>query len=323
MITVLVLMISLLKFLSQKLTLTNSVNQNIFMFVNKMNRIKVTLLIIFTLLSMNAHAAEQKPLISLYTLGENNNNKSVKISVQSILNQGGFLIKDGNSAIKNLNLKKTKNLDKLLQNSDILSDIIDAELIITLKLNYQRINKLSSSVYISSEIYNTQTKNYISTWSTPRKIIRFPKECNYICVNLILSEKVILLSDQLGNSILRILDAKLKEDQNYSNISKVYNFKFYDFKEKDIIYLTDIMVNEFPGFIKITNEQSFGKQNSWSYYSSADLLKLKKWLVISLSDIGLNLENDYELSVSDNNIFVKKFPSFNSMGSKGNSKKFN
>ena len=56
---------------------------------------------------------------------------------------------------------------------------------ITLKLNYQRINKLSSSVYISSEIYNTQTKNYISTWSTPRKIIKFPKDCDDICENLI------------------------------------------------------------------------------------------------------------------------------------------
>src|SRR5210317_423311 len=280
------------------------------MFVNKMDRIKAILLIIFlSLISMNAHSAEQKPLISLYVLGENKNNKSIKISVQSILNQSGFVIKDGNRAVKNLNFKNTTNLDKLLENSDILSDITDADLMITLKLNYQRINKLSTSIYISSEIYNTQTKNYISTWSTPRKILRFPKDCDDICENLILSEKVILLSDQLGNSILRILDAKLKEQKNYSNISKVYNFKFYDFRDKHIIYLTDIMVNEFPGFIKITNEQSFGKQNSWSYYSSTDLLKLKKWLVISLSDIGLNIEMDYDLSVSDNNIFVKKITS--------------
>jgi hypothetical protein len=294
------------------------------MFVNKMDRIKAILLIIFlSLISMNAHSVEQKPLISLYVLGENKNNKSIKISVQSILNQSGFVIKDGNRAFKNLNFKNATTLDKLLENSDILSDITDADLMITLKLNYQRINKLLTSIYISSEIYNTQTKNYISTWSTPRKVLRFPKDCDDICENLILSKKVILLSDQLGNSILRILDAKLNEQKNYSNISKVYNFKFYDFKDKHIIYLTDIMVNEFPGFIKITNEQSFGKQNSWSYYSSTDLLKLKKWLVISLSDIDLNIDKDYELSVSDNNIFVKKFPSFNSIGSKGNSKKFN
>ena len=143
---------------------------------------------------MNAHSAEQKPLISLYVLGENKNNKSIKISIQSTLNQSGFVIKDGNTSIKNLDLKNTKNLDKLLENSNILSDIIDAELLITLKLNYQRINKLSSSVYISSEIYNTQTKNYISTWSTPRKIINFPKDCDDICENLLLSEKVILLN---------------------------------------------------------------------------------------------------------------------------------
>jgi hypothetical protein len=293
------------------------------MFVNKMNGIKTTLLLFFSLLSMNAHCIEQKTLISLYLLEENENNQSIKISVQSILNQSGFIIKDANRVVKNLNLKKNKSIQNLFENNDILSEILDTEIMISLKLNYQRINKLSSGVYISSEIYNTQTKNYISTWSTPRKIIKFPKNCDDICKNLILTEQVILLSEQLGNSILRILNAKLKKDQDYSNISKIYNFKFYDFKDKDIIYLTDIMVNEFPGFIKITNEQSFGKQNSWSYYSSTDLLKLKKWLVISLSDIDLNIDKDYEVSVSDNNIFVKKFPSFNSIGSKGNSKKFN
>ena len=110
----LIQMIFLLKFLNQKLILTSSANQNIFMFVNKMNRIIAKLLIIFlSLISMNAHSAEQKPLISLYVLGENKNNKSIKISVQSILNQSGFIIKDGIRAIKNLNFKNTKNLDKL------------------------------------------------------------------------------------------------------------------------------------------------------------------------------------------------------------------
>ena len=293
------------------------------MFVNKMNGIKAILLLLLSLISMNAHSIGKKPLISLYVFGENKINQSIKISVQSILNQSGFVIKDGNNVIKNLNLKNTQNIQNFIENSDILNEIIDAEIMITLKLNYQRINKLSSIVYISSQIYNTQTKNYISTWSTPIKKIKFPKKCDDICENLILTEKVILLSDQLGNSIIRILDAKLKKDQSYSNISKVYNFKFYDFKEKDIIYLTDIMVNEFPGFIKISNEQSFAKQNSWSYYSSTDLMKLKKWLVISLSDIDLKIDKDYEISVSDNNFFIKKFPAFNSLGSKGNSNKFN
>ena len=76
----------------RKLIITNLANQNIFMFVNKINKIKVTLLIIFlSLISMNAHTAEQKPLISLYVLGENKNNKSIKISIQSTLNQSGYV----------------------------------------------------------------------------------------------------------------------------------------------------------------------------------------------------------------------------------------
>ena len=79
-------MIFLLKFINQKLMSTNSVNQNIFMFVNKMNRIKATLLIIFlSLISMNAHSAEQKPLISLYVFGENKNNNLSKYLFNQLL----------------------------------------------------------------------------------------------------------------------------------------------------------------------------------------------------------------------------------------------
>ena len=57
---------------------------------------------------MNAYSAEQKPLISLYVLGENKNNKSIKISIQSTLNQSGFIIKDGNRSIKKQSKKFTR-----------------------------------------------------------------------------------------------------------------------------------------------------------------------------------------------------------------------
>ena len=49
----------------------------------------------------------------------------------------------------------------------------DSELFIIVKLNYKTINSTSSKISISSEIYNTATKNFISSWSTPRKIINF------------------------------------------------------------------------------------------------------------------------------------------------------
>ena len=115
----------------------------------------------------------------------------------------------------------------------------------------------------------------------------------------------------------------LSDVKNYYKVSKKYNFKLSNFLQKDVIYLTDIMVNEFPGFIKINNEENFGKQAKWTYYSSSDLNKLKKWLIITLADINLNLDQDYELTVSENNFLIRKFPTFGTKGSKGNVSKFN
>ena len=56
---------------------------------------------------------------------------------------------------------------------------------------------------------------------------------------------------------------------------------------------------------------------------SSELNKLKKWLIITLADINLNLDQDYELTVSENNFLIRKFPIFGTKGSKGNVSKFN
>ena len=260
----------------------------------------------FLLASVNLMASDQKPSISIFILDKNENNHPIKLSISSHLTQNGFITKDGNIFLKKITKLNVNNLEFILKNSSILSQISDTELLIILKLNQQLINN-----------------SFISSWSTPRKTINYTNKCDLICKNLLITEAAILLSDQLGKSIIGILNAKLTEVKNYKNISKTYNFKLSNFRQKDIIYLTDVMINEFPGFIKISNEESYGKQSSWTYYSSSQLLKLKKWLVISLAEINFNLDDDYELIISENNFFIKKFPLFNSVGSKGNTSKFN
>lgn len=294
------------------------------MFVNNFMIIFRTLFILVLVsISTNVFALMQKPSIAVFIIEGEKKINAIKLPITSHLNQKGFITRDGNTFLKKINKSNKNNLQFIIENSDLLSSLSKTELLLTIKVNNYIENKNSIRISLTSEIYNSNTKTFISSWSTPIKVINFSDECDLICKNLLVSETAILLSNQLGESIIRILNAQSRDIKNYQNISKVYNFKLLNFNQNDIIYLTDIMINEFPGFIKISNEESFGKQSTWNYYSSSEMIKLKKWLVISLNEINLNLNKDYELIISENNFFINKFPRFNTYGTKGNPEKFN
>ena len=294
------------------------------MFVNNLMIIFRTLFILVLVsISTNGFALIQKPSIAVFIIEGEKKINAIKLPITSHLNQKGFVTRDGNTFLKKINKSNKNNLQFIIENSDLLSSLSKTELLLTIKVNNYIENKNSIKISLTSEIYNSNTKTFISSWSTPIKVINFSDECDLICKNLLVSETAILLSNQLGESIIRILNAKSRDIKNYQNISKVYNFKLLNFNQNDIIYLTDIMINEFPGFIKISNEESFGKQSTWNYYSSSEMVKIKKWLVISLNEINLNLNKDYELIISENNFFINKFPRFNTYGTKGNPEKFN
>ena len=296
--------------------------QKLFFYVNKfMKSFQIIIIIIFTLISNNLLAFNAKPSIAVFVLSEFQNVNSVNISVTSSLNKQGFMAKDGNFHLNKIS--NITNSNAIIKNSDFLSEVTDTDLFIILKLNHKIINQNSSKIFISSNIFNTQTKSFITSWATPRKIINFPNNCNLICKNTLISQSVILLADQLGKSLGALLDLSLNQTQNYKNISKTYNFKSYNIVQTDIIYIIDLMVNEFPGYIKLSNQETYGDQSMWTYYSTSETEKLKRWLIIALGERNLILDRDYELTVSDNNFFIKQFPKFNSLGSKGNPKKFN
>lgn len=294
------------------------------MFVNNyMIFFRTFFILILVLISTNGFALMQKPSIAVFIIEGEKKINAIKLPITSHLNQKGFITKDGNTFLKKINKSNKNNLQFIIENSDVLSSLSKTELLLTIKVNNYIENKNSIKISLTSEIYNSNTKTFISSWSTPIKVINFLDDCDLICKNLLVSEAAILLSNQLGESIIRILNAQSRDVKNYQNISKVYNFKLLNFNQNDIIYLTDIMINEFPGFIKISNEESFGKQSTWNYYSSSEMVKLKKWLIISLNEINLDLNKDYELIISENNFFINKFPKFNTYGTKGNPEKFN
>ena len=294
------------------------------MFVNNLMIIfRKLFILVLVSISTNGFALIQKPSIAVFIIEGEKKINAIKLPITSHLNQKGFVTRDGNTFLKKINKSHKNNLQFIIENSDLLSSLSKTELLLTIKVNNYIENKNSIKISLTSEIYNSNTKTFISSWSTPIKVINFSDECDLICKNLLVSETAILLSNQLGESIIRILNAQSRDIKNYQNISKVYNFKLLNFNQNDIIYLTDIMINEFPGFIKISNEESFGKQSTWNYYSSSEMVKIKKWLVISLNEINLNLNKDYELIISENNFFINKFPRFNTYGTKGNPEKFN
>ncbi len=294
------------------------------MFVNNyMIFFRTFFILTLVLITTNGFALIQKPSIAVFIIEGEKKINAIKLPITSHLNQKGFITRDGNTFLKKINKSNKNNLQFIIENSDILSSLSKTELLLTVKVNNYIETKNSIKISLTSEIYNSNTKTFISSWSTPIKVINFSDDCDLICKNLLVSETAILLSNQLGESIIRILNAQSRDIKNYQNISKVYNFKLLNFNQNDIIYLTDIMINEFPGFIKISNEESFGKQSTWNYYSSSEMAKLKKWLVISLNEINLNLNKDYELIISENNFFINKFPKFNTYGTKGNPEKFN
>ena len=91
----------------------------------------------------------------------------------------------------------------------------------------------------------------------------------------------------------------------------------------EALSLTDIMINEFPGFVKLINKEQYGSNYKYKYFSSANNLKIKKWLIIALNQLNLSEGKNIEINVNSNLISINKYPSNLSSGSKGNPKKFN
>ena len=266
-------------------------------------------------------ASNQSPIISVYNFEKNNLNKEyykiIKNTVFKELNDNAFLTEDGNRFFKS----QGQNVSSIL-NQINLEDKNNADMILFLNLSFLKISENKFFLNLKAEIYNVNLEKFITSWSTPSKEINFTNECDNVCKNLEVTRKLVLMASQLGENVSKILSLNYQQKEN-KNFIQQYNLIISGLNNNEALSLTDIMINEFPGFVKLINKEQYGSNYKYKYFSSANNLKIKKWLIIALNQLNLSEGKDIEINVNSNLISINKYPNNLSSGSKGNPKKFN
>ena len=266
-------------------------------------------------------AGNKSPIISVYNFEKNNLNKEyykiIKNTVFKELNDNSFLTEDGNRFFK----FQGQNVSSIL-NQINLEDENNADIILFLNLSFLKISENKFFLNLKAEIYNVKLENFITSWSTPTKEINFTNECDNVCKNLEVTRKLVLMASQLGENVSKILSLNYQQKEN-KNFIQQYNLIISGLNNNEALSLTDIMINEFPGFVKLINKEQYGSNYKYKYFSSANNLKIKKWLIIALNQLNLSEGKDIEINVNSNLISINKYPNNLSSGSKGNPKKFN
>ena len=266
-------------------------------------------------------ASNKSPIISVYNFEKNNLNKEyykiIKNTVFKELNDKAFFTEDGNRFFK----FQGQNISSIL-NQINLENENNADIILFLNLSFLKISENKFFLNLKAEIYNVKLENFITSWSTPTKEINFTNECDNVCKNLEVTRKLVLMASQLGENVSKILSLNYQQKEN-KNFIQQYNLIISGLNNNEALSLTDIMINEFPGFVKLINKEQYGSNYKYKYFSSANNLKIKKWLIIALNQLNLSEGKDIEINVNSNLISINKYPSNLSSGSKGNPKKFN
>ena len=296
------------------------------MFVIKLrNIIQYLILSIFLIFNSNFVLSDNKPVIRIYSVNINDfikkeYNEILRNTISYALNEKNFIVEDGNLIDKYIKNSKELSAEDIISRAK-LDQNTDAEIFII--LNFSKLENFDTiNLKINADIYNLNTKSLLTSWSTPTKIIYYEKKCNSVCMRLKTTENLILLSNRLGNNLGNILSLNFKNYNSSKDLLKKYKININGLNNNEVLSLTDLMTNEFPGFVKLIKKEQYGKKHKFIYYSSANNIKLKKWLIVALKQMKLFNQQNVELNINENLIFISKYPVNFLKGSKGNPLKY-
>jgi len=176
---------------------------------------------------------------------------------------------------------------------------------------------------ISAEIYSSAAQSFIASWSMPVTKLDVPNNCDLTCIRISASGQIEQTADGLASSLTKILQMPSGATGSQGDDIAAVEIELIDFTSIEKVELLDLMTNEFPQFYRVSKTRTIGPHHLLTYHSSAPMNKLHKWLVVSLKQIGLNPDQDVEMTITNERIQMKKMNIFVEGRNKGNSARFN
>ena len=183
----------------------------------------------------------------------------------------------------------------------------------------------SRNAYLQSNatVVSSVTESQIVSSSVDGEGFLLPHDCDLDCSQILGTRASRQIAETLAMRIGKLLNSPSESMADTGNTINKVQFDLVNFNQDKQARFIDLLVNEFPGFLKIVNMQQTGPHIRFGYLSEAPNEKLQKWISISLRDIGINPETGADIVVKPGAIQIVLTTMNKSRGSIGNPLKYN
>ena len=163
-----------------------------------------------------------------------------------------------------------------------------------------------NKIRVSAEAYSVAAQSFILSWSLPSEELYVPENCDEACLRISNDRLISRLGEEIGDSIGKMLARENGVTDESGQTIAAIEIELIDFTENEKLQLLDLMTNEFPKFYRVSKTRIYGPRHTLTYHSSANLMDLHKWILVSLKQIGLTPNIDFELIISAGRIDIRK-----------------
>jgi hypothetical protein len=248
--------------------------------------------------------------------------KTAADAFQSRLNQMNFIVLDPVILSRKAGIIGTSRAEVLSRLPAIRSHYGDVLIIFLQSRLHLPANR---NAYLQSDatVVSSATASQVVSSHIDGDGFLLPRDCDADCAQILGTRAARQIAETLAMRIGKLISNPSGAMADGGDPIKKVQIDLVNFNQAQRTQFIDLMVNEFPGFLKIVNMQHAGPHTRFAYYSEAPNIKLQKWIDISLRDIGINPETGADVLVKPGTIQIVLTATGSSRGSAGNPLKYN